>query len=217
MPLIRRIQPTSDETPPWAGMAFTQPVDSDDLNARLLKAYPHPLCTTLRERKHMAAIDFLKAELRQMQCKDQASVPPEYFAGYHALASPKSPTFSNEALERHSRTGSLSSLQSPASSARLSLPIEQSLQRGDTSNVSMLPTPTDSSTAPPGQNLVFSAKDGQMVHPKTKRKMTIEEKIAYKETRSRGACKKCKKMKGKVKSLFFVELAWKHDMVLTIV
>ncbi|KAL1608156.1 hypothetical protein SLS60_003095 [Paraconiothyrium brasiliense] len=65
MDFILRQQLTSDELPPWAGIVFKYPVDSDTLSEKLREAYPD--CKTLRERKHRAAIDFLSAELSRMQ------------------------------------------------------------------------------------------------------------------------------------------------------
>ncbi|KAK3202138.1 hypothetical protein GRF29_161g263335 [Pseudopithomyces chartarum] len=65
MDFILRQQATSDELPPWAGIIFKDPVDSDTLSEKLRAAYPS--CRTLRERKHQAAIDFLQEELHRMQ------------------------------------------------------------------------------------------------------------------------------------------------------
>ena len=48
------------------------------------------------------------------------------------------------------------------------------------------------------QQFVWSAHDGRSMQPKTKRKMTLEERSAYKETRRRGACDKCRRQKGRV-------------------
>jgi len=48
------------------------------------------------------------------------------------------------------------------------------------------------------QQFVWSAHDGRSMRPKTKRKMTVEERSAYKETRKRGACDKCRRQKGRV-------------------
>ncbi|KAF2446606.1 hypothetical protein P171DRAFT_262739 [Karstenula rhodostoma CBS 690.94] len=47
------------------------------------------------------------------------------------------------------------------------------------------------------QQFVWSAHDGRSMRPKTKRKMTVEERNAYKNTRKRGACDKCRKQKGR--------------------
>lgn len=51
------------------------------------------------------------------------------------------------------------------------------------------------------QHFVWSAHDGRPMQPKTKRKMTLEERSAYKETRKRGACERCRRQKGKVDAL----------------
>ncbi|KAH7359705.1 hypothetical protein BKA66DRAFT_225456 [Pyrenochaeta sp. MPI-SDFR-AT-0127] len=195
MHLIRRTQPTSDVTPPWAGMSFTQPVDSDALHERLKKAYP--TCATLRQRKHMAAIDFLTTELREMQSKDQNVATTEHSADYPALASSEAPSIFSETLEGGSRQGSPSVLESPASSAHHSRSVERVLQRQDSPPASAHLVRTQPSTTGSGQHIVFSAKDGRTLQPKLKRKMTTEEKTAYKETRKRGACPKCKRQKGK--------------------
>ncbi|KAJ4366785.1 hypothetical protein N0V83_007310 [Neocucurbitaria cava] len=185
MPLIKRVQPTSDETPPWSGMSFVQPVDSDALHEHLKIAYPQ--CTTLRERKHMAAIDFLVAELHQMQSKGPTFVAVEHSANDPAAPNPG-------AL---SRKGSISASLSPTSSAQFSTSVELAFQDRHSSTTPGRLLPKGQLTESPGQHLVFSAVDGRMMQPKTKRRMTAEEKDAYKETRKRGACRKCKRQKGK--------------------
>ncbi|CAO2649228.1 Nn.00g066130.m01.CDS01 [Neocucurbitaria sp. VM-36] len=208
MPLIKRIQPTSDETPPWTGISFVQPVDSDALHEHLKIAYPQ--CTTLRERKHMAAIDFLIAELRQMQSKGSAFVAIESSANYPAAPSPRAPSLSTEALGNPSRKGSASASQSPTSSTQLSTSVEHAFQDRHSSTTPACLPPIAQPTDGPGQHLVFSAIDGRMMQPKTKRRMTIEEKNAYKETRKRGACRKCKRQKGKCTHVIDVVDSPKH-------
>ncbi|KAF1851257.1 uncharacterized protein K460DRAFT_274629 [Cucurbitaria berberidis CBS 394.84] len=191
---IKRTQPTSDETPPWTGMSFIQPVDSDALHEHLKRTYPK--CTTLRERKHMAAIDFLETELRQMQSKNVTITATEHCVDYTGIASPRA---SSEAFGGHSRKGSTSLSQSPASSAHLSTTLERALQDRYSRTSSARLLPKEPSTVEHGQHIVFSAFDGRMMKPKTKRRMTTEEKsAAYKKTRKRGACPKCKRQKGKV-------------------
>lgn len=192
MSLIRRFQLTSDATPPWAGLSFTPPVASDALHEELKKIYP--AYTTLRERKHKAAIDFLTAELYEMQSRDSKPVAEHY----PPHASSEAPSIFSDALEAHSRQGSPSASESPTSSTRFSRSVEPVLQPRDTPPIRTPLLPTLAPTAGSGQHIVFRALDGRTLKPKTKRKMTSEEKTAYKETRKRGACPKCKRQKGKV-------------------
>ncbi|RII10818.1 hypothetical protein CUC08_Gglean006818 [Alternaria sp. MG1] len=167
---IKRIHPTSDETPPWAGMAFTQPLDSDALHELLKNQYPQ--CTSMRQRKHLAAIDFLNRELESMQNEAillQASHPGP------------------EELDVCKHQRSLSPSLSHSSSYRSPALVEHHLQQS--------PTITKIAT---GQQHVFSIVDGGLaIQPKKKRKMTPAERSAYKTTRKIGACEKCKRQKGK--------------------
>ena len=201
MAIIRRFHPTSDVTSPWEGIAFTDPVDSDALHEKLLRAYPQ--CSGRSERKLAATIDFFMAELRQMKSKDPKSGAPDYFNELYALASPQSPAFSGRARGIYSRRESISSSLSRVSSTGLSASAERNVTHSNVPSTSYISKSAKSSTSHIGQHLIFSAVDGHTVKPKKKRKMTSEEKTAYKKTRIAGACSECKKMKSKVYELSF--------------
>lgn len=184
-PLIRRTQITSDLAPPWEGISFTQPVGSDRLSDELRRAYPG--CLDLRQRKHMAAIEFLQHELIQMQSSNPATNVVE--SGYPATPEGSSP--SNDNFDGRSRQSSTSVSQS-------------AFQRGQTwsdGNLHQIEsqTPT-SSIVRSSQQIVFSVSDGHTLQPTTRRTMTREEKMAYRKTRKRGACSTCRRQKGKVSS-----------------
>jgi hypothetical protein len=170
--LLIRTELASEGTPPWAGIAFVHLIDSDELAEDLKRTYPEG--RTLRERKHMAIIDFFTDELRQMQQARGGTV----MAGRLALQRQL-----DDRMVRHS--------QSPASSTCSAMAGEPQIQQVGGGVVA----PTDAVSA---QQFVFSAADGRTMQSKTKRKMTLDEKTAYKETRRRGACSKCKRQKGKV-------------------
>jgi hypothetical protein len=178
--LLIRTELTSECTPPWTGIAFVHPVDSDELAENLKRSYPRG--RTLRERKHMAVIDFFREELLQMQ--QAGGVMP--MAGGAAMYAPSAaPVLHRHVDERISRPS-----HSPASST---CSAAAEMQGHTTSMAAVAPADTV-----PGQQFVFSAADGTMMQSKRKRKMTLDEKTAYKETRRRGACSKCKRQKGKV-------------------
>lgn len=189
MSLIKRVQQTSDETPPWNGMAFALPVESDKLSEELKRAYPD--CKTLRERKHMAAIDFLSSELHRMQ----SATPTAEDA---RSAAPQTPSRYDIAPDDRSRCGSPSSMSFTSSAAA-----EPRLTPSQLLEVDVATPPTVSSPSPhlvrnEIQQFVFSVVDGRSLQPKTKRCMTRDEKVAYKKTRKRGACLPCRRNKGKV-------------------
>jgi len=177
MSLIKRIQPTSDETPPWEGMEFAYAVESDKLSEELKRTYPK--CFTHRERKHMAAIDFLMGELHGMQTRQSTAAATE-----NGLIG-----------DGRSRRGSPTSSLSPSSTTHEPVFVEEHLQQ--------VPTKTPATPAPlmpsttSAQQFVFSAVDGRPLQPKTKRPMTRAEKIEYKKTRQRGACSPCRRQKAK--------------------
>jgi hypothetical protein len=162
-------------------MEFTKSVDSDDLADDLKRAYPQ--CATLRERKHMAAIDFLKAELHDMQSRNvsaAASIEEEYLA----TPEPFSPRLSR--FDDRRRFGSTSSLQSSLHEERI---VHQN-------NKTEAAAPKGSTAI---QQIVFDASDGRTLQPKVKRSMTEAEKAGYRKTRKRGACSPCRRLKGKVR------------------
>ncbi|KAH8725437.1 hypothetical protein GQ44DRAFT_217010 [Phaeosphaeriaceae sp. PMI808] len=189
MALIKRVERTSDETPPWKGIIFTLPVGSDVLSEELKRA--HPGCSTLRERKHMAAIEFLQAELRQMQS------PVDITAQNGDIATPDASSIYSDPLDGCSSLESVSMRRSPSTTTK-DLPTVEAMQQKDLTPASTHLSPSMSSIINPAQQFVFSLIDGRPQQPKnSKRRMTRDEKIAYKKTRKRGACPRCRRQKGK--------------------
>jgi hypothetical protein len=193
--IIRRLQPTSDETPPWAGIAFVYPVDSDELADQLKKAYPEG--QNLRQRKHMAAIDFLKSELKGMQ-KPHVGGSAAFETVSNIDNDPQSvDTDVNDALPFESRPESAASPFSPSASSFVDSP---RLAERTKQPVTQKHTPESIVPLVPGtpQTFVFSAADGRPMQPRTKKKMSARERQDYKKTRERGACLKCRRTKAKV-------------------
>ncbi|KAF2715365.1 hypothetical protein K504DRAFT_25155 [Pleomassaria siparia CBS 279.74] len=186
MSCIERTQPTSDETAPWQGITFKWHVSSDLLAERLKYEFPH--CQTLRQRKHQAAIQFLTRELEEMRLKDGQHSTPDASSSYN-LESPQSD--SNDQVS----TGSTRKNAWP----RTSPTTPDSLHAQNLTDRSRLPMDQSFNpiTTTSAQTIVFSAIDGRTLQPKTKRRMTSPERVMYKETRKRGACEKCKRMKGR--------------------
>jgi hypothetical protein len=187
MSFIRRFQRTSDDTPPWNGIMFTQPVDSDKLSEDLKRTYPS--YSTLRERKHMAAIDFLQAELREMKSKYPDTPVTE--ALY--LATPEESSPYSYALEDRSRNTSVSSSFSNVNTTQEPANTNRNIHRNSSMIAPSSPLETNAA-----QQFVFSVSDGHYLQPKTKRRMTKEEKAVYRKTRKRGACTRCQRQKSKV-------------------
>jgi hypothetical protein len=189
---IQRHQPTSDELPPWTGIKFILDVDSDKLSADLLRAYPK--CGTLRERKHKAVIDFLVWELGRMRLKDSSPLAD--------IASPQAAI--SETVGTHSKVCIEISPDPQLASTRTSPSVSESMPSTiivDQSGTMEKPgTGKVSSPATNPQQFVWNARSGQSLQPKTKRKMTTEERNIYREVRRKGACSTCKKQKGKVLS-----------------
>lgn len=198
MEFIHRQQATADETPPWAGIAFKLPIDSDMLAERLRFSYPQR--RTLRERKHQATIDFFVEELNQMQRRDKShsviTRPGEQPVSdalrnttmpyNHPNSDPNLPRSASECTSPSIQ----GSVGSPRPSDFMAKPV-----------VSLPSNPSVQSPTTPSSQFVWSAHDGRTARPKTKRKMTVEERNAYKATRKRGACSRCRKQKGKVHKL----------------
>jgi hypothetical protein len=198
MEIIQRYERTADESPPWAGISFRYPVDSDLLAEQLKGAYPYPKFQTLRERKHQAAIDFLLVELGQMRSKGPSTPtvltstdPPldegrqDAVKAYIEISSDRSRPQSASGY-----TSSLSgSVHSPGMIDRAKLSTSMSANPGS-------PRHTQPATNP--QQIVWNSLNGQSMRPKTKRKMTLEERKAYKKTREQGACDACRKQKARV-------------------
>lgn len=187
--LIRRLQITSDETSPWEGIAFVQPVGSDRLSDELKRAYPG--CTNLRQRKHMAAIAFLQYELMQMQSANTTSRVLE--SKYPVT--PEESSLSNDNFDGTSRHSSVSVSQTSLQKAQA--------WPGGTPNTTQSQGPAASAAHSP-QQIVFSVSDGHTLLPTTRRTMTKEEKLAYRKTRKRGACSTCRRQKEKVSSKYQV-------------
>jgi hypothetical protein len=193
---IERTRPTSDATPPWESMVFTQQVDSDDLHEQLKRLYPQ--CKTLRERKHMAAIHFLSLELIEMQSKD-GPVITEECPFLRPLFDPVASSFSTtETLAEYKQPRDVSETQSSIKSTESHVIMRDQLQHR------ILPSPLHASKPPSpsavGSSLqfIFDSENGHYVKPRNKRKMTTDEKMAYKRTRKHGACKNCRRLKGRV-------------------
>jgi hypothetical protein len=184
MKSIERIEPTSDASPPWAGIHFTQPVDSDALHELLKDQYPQ--CKSVRQRKHMAAIDFLKRELESMQNEASESTTRTPL-GNQELPVLNGPYTGFEGSRERKHQRSVSPALSQSSSYRSPALLGHHPHH--------LPTIPKTGAS---QQHVFSIVDGLATQPKKKRKMTPAERSAYKNTRKFGACEKCKRQKGKV-------------------
>ncbi|KAH7117156.1 hypothetical protein B0J11DRAFT_510154 [Dendryphion nanum] len=195
--IIHRYENTSDESSPWDGIAFAEPVGSDVLADLLKKAYPYVTKfvtpssegQNLRQRKHLATIDFLRGELERMK----ASISERELADAEDAGSPSVASLNHRDLIASSHH-SISSCSSPSTP---SLPSPQLADR-DQHLSELHPDTCHSSQYLPGSTtFVFSAVDGRAMLPKTKRKMTSQERESYKKTRIRGACKTCKRTKAR--------------------
>ncbi|KAF2638839.1 hypothetical protein P280DRAFT_63413 [Massarina eburnea CBS 473.64] len=199
MDFIHRHQRTTDETPPWNGIVFKLPVDSDELAEKLKIAYPN--CRTLRERKHQATSDFFAEELKRMQSKDLTPFTTTNSAEPSVSDYPQDASKAySQAFSDRSRPQSASGYTSPSVAGSVDSPLVErakpsiSISTSPRMQPSTAPTMMMSTNA---QQFVWSAHDGKSLRPKTKRKMTLEERSAYKETRKRGACDKCRRQKGR--------------------
>ncbi|KAF2727070.1 hypothetical protein EJ04DRAFT_151812 [Polyplosphaeria fusca] len=192
--LVSRERPASETEPPWVGLSYTLRVGSDQLSDQLKHVYP--TLNSLRQRKHKAAIDFLLKELHSFRAEDseQASSIPN--ADWQSVGTPRSDSKETVRLVRDSSTSQ--SLYSPSPSVSMSPRTANAMSLNANQN-SPLPL-RPSSPNPAGKHFVFSATDGRAMQPKTKRKMTKDERKDYKKTRERGACDLCRKKKGKVGS-----------------
>lgn len=188
--IIHRHQRTSDETSPWDGIAFVEPVGSDSLADQLKRAYPAG--KNLRERKHLAAIDFLKAELRTIQESTTGRIVLEA----DVVGSPSSASHTSQDIPSGSSQHSLSTRGSPAA-----LPISSPrfIAQGQRNGGQKIKTANSTQPFPNStmQQFVFNSTDGRTMHMRTRKTMTPNERESYTQTRRRGACKKCKKAKAK--------------------
>lgn len=189
--IVRR-EHTTEDMPPWAGIHFIHEVGSDELADTLKRAFPQ--CRTLRERKYMAAIEYLRHELLEIQ----SSAPTPTTAAIAPIMNLPliNAKAHNVLADNHVRNpqGAVSVPHSPTSSTHSTHQTLRCGQAGSPRILSVEPT-----TVASGHHYVFSAHDGTAMQQKTKRKMTAEEKLAYKATRKKGACEKCKRQKGKVR------------------
>ncbi|KAF2114753.1 hypothetical protein BDV96DRAFT_84372 [Lophiotrema nucula] len=188
--VVRHAKPLEME-PPWTGLVFVPAVGSDELSEKLKELYPD--LRTLRQRKHKAAIDFLLWELDAMQ----VPIPVKAGATHINFQSVNNHQSDVNVVSRTPRDSSASQSPYPTSGASGSLsPTLTSPMRSNKDHNSPLPhrplTPNSG-----GQHFVFHLGDGRPAHVKTKRKMSKQERISYKETRKRGACGKCRKTKAK--------------------
>ncbi|USP78583.1 hypothetical protein yc1106_05857 [Curvularia clavata] len=185
MDLIDREHPTSDDKPPWSGMVFRQRVYSDAMLESLKRRYPQG--ANLRERKHMAAIEFLQQELREMQEKEAALATE-----VHSPAStPDAEFFDGKNLS------SISPPCSPTTQRPLPAITNECYQGRIAPNATLLKQPPSMSSTMSGQEFVFSVVEGPIVQRRKRKKMTATEKIAYKQMRRVGACDSCKRQKAK--------------------
>ena len=182
---IRRTAQPTEQRAPWDDIAFVFAVDSDELSAALKSAYPH--YRTLRERKHAAVIDFFQYELQVIQTNDTS--PSCGFPN-------TSPLPSDSQMEVRDGTHSTDLRASPASPASS---INSTANRESDKRRSVQTLPADPTLATSSTQLVFNAFDGRPMQQRTKRKMTSHERRDYQETRRRGACAKCKRLKAKVR------------------
>lgn len=196
---IRRFLQTTDQTAPWEGVEFTFDVDSDELGEALKARYPQ--YRTLPLRKYAAIIEFLNCELSELasgNARQRSSKNPQMHD------SPCVGTVSLDARVNvqsfvHAQNTS-SPVHSPAPSNCSSAPHET---RGDlTATMTPSPQPSyvDPTAAAQSGHFVFSAVDGRAQQEKKRRTMTAEEKLGYNETRKRGACSNCKRLKERVRT-----------------
>ncbi|KAF2651137.1 hypothetical protein K491DRAFT_102998 [Lophiostoma macrostomum CBS 122681] len=193
---IARHNAPSDHTPPWKDMAFDPPIGSDELSDRLKTAFPEG--QTLRQRKYLAAIAFLQAELQQIETEDAALLGPSTPSSFHNTKSLSTRTrHHSHDLLNESQRQSPASYNSPSSAQSASSPSLVDRGRSDADQDPVADARRPSTPNARGATFVFNSVNGRTVKPKTKRKMTQQERRAYKETRIRGACVKCRKTKGK--------------------
>ncbi|KAH7087450.1 hypothetical protein FB567DRAFT_346049 [Paraphoma chrysanthemicola] len=186
---ITRVEWTSDQKPPWSGLKFTLPVGSDALSDALRSRYRDG--ENLRERKHMAAIEFLTAELQLMRSAQASRAPSDV----DDSTASETPTQRSVMARSHSQQHSDLLPSNPVGHNRTSLPLAHTTQPDTSAIGASNPAPVS------GQQIVFSVTDGRPQRPRTKRPMTKREKVAYKKTRERGACPSCRKQKAKVWSI----------------
>ena len=160
-----------------------------------LHPYTYPNCRTLRERKHQATVDFFTGELRNMQWKDAVPVTSTRSSGSdHIDSGPERSISCSQAILVKDRPGSAPGANSLSAVRLPEVNAVKPVNPITTTDQTKFQNPP---AAKPHQ-IVWNAHNGKSMLPKTKRKMTLEERSAYKETRKRGACEKCRRQKGRV-------------------
>lgn len=195
--LIERRSQTTDRTSPWEGISFVHDVDSDDLADALRTAFPR--YRTLPERKLAAIIEFFQHELDGMPHSITTPISVKTPLLSHLPGT--SPTAPNTPMETDDGNQSVAPSYSPASLSNSAVFQDSKIRHSAVQAPLSRSLPADPTLAATSTQFVFSSLDGRSMQPKTKRKMTVEERLAYKETRKRGACLKCKRQKGKVGTL----------------
>ncbi|KAJ4991683.1 hypothetical protein SVAN01_02798 [Stagonosporopsis vannaccii] len=193
---IKRVSSTTDETAPWDGVVFIYEVGSDELNEALRACFPN--YRTLRQRKHAAIIKFLERELSEMPMtktsRSSAGTPSAQDLPHTGSGCVGVHVNAQKSVQSQSM---LSTIHSPATSNGPLAAQEKSKRCIASSTPAAQPLYIDPTAATHSSQFVFNALDGRAMQQKTKRRMTIEERMEYKETRKRGACPRCKRQKGK--------------------
>lgn len=174
-------------------MVFKQRVYSDALLESLKRRYPQG--ANFRERKHMAAIEFLQQELREMQAME-ASLVPE---AHSTVSAP------DMAFYDHKHQGSISPPSSPTAPFSLPAVTNECYQGKNFTGTTLMKGSPSTSSMMAGHEIIFSVVDGPIVQRRNRKKMTETEKIAYKQMRRVGACDSCKRQKAKVYCPVFLE------------
>ncbi|KAF2005396.1 hypothetical protein P154DRAFT_337406 [Amniculicola lignicola CBS 123094] len=202
MRFIKRNRHLTDESLPWAGIAFDPPVGSDELFHQLKSAYPS--CDNLRQRKHLATIQFLIVELDAMRKKDSEQSKISKSAEDQETRYSNNPANgAADDLDYGCNPQHMPSSESPSGSSSVHSPELVDRSRTLVEDASG-PAASSTLSREGEQIIVFDAKDGRSVQPRTKRRMTYEEKIAYKRKRRIGACDQCRRSKGRVMTTPFM-------------
>ena len=189
MDLIDREYPTSDDKPPWYGMVFKQSVYSDAMLESLKRRYPQG--ANLRERKHMAAIEFLQQELENMQASEAALIRKTHTTNSMPDVASHDSGHQKAGSPPYSPTAQLS---------HPNITDRYHGRRSPTNNVFLEQPPTILSNTS-GQEIVFSIANRPVVQRQRRKKMTASEKISYKQMRKIGACDSCKRQKAKCRHI----------------
>ncbi|KAF1361922.1 hypothetical protein EJ07DRAFT_153509 [Lizonia empirigonia] len=174
--LIKRTSEPTYRTSPWEGITFVYGVDSDDLADALKTAYPQ--YQTLNKRKYAAIIGFFQQELDRMRLDD--TTPVSVKTPSFSVEPGMSPTAPNTPMNTDDGNHSVALSHSPAKSI-----VPQESSNRDPAAHGLLPRSfsADPTVGTSSNQFVFNALDGRMMRPNTKRKMTHEERLEYRETR----------------------------------